>query len=359
MSAADLTTGDPATAAPPTGHLLEARGISVEYKLKDGRHLRAVHQVSFDVAVSSTLAVIGESGSGKSTVGKAVLRLLPLAEGEIRFDGVSLTALKGKRLADFRRRIQVVFQDPHSALDPRMTAWQSIQEPLRAQGIRGSEADDRAALFVKRVGLNRQMVSRYPHQLSGGQKQRINIARALVSDPSLIVCDEPVSALDVSLQAEIVNLLRELQDEFGLAYLFITHDITLLPHLADDVAVQYLGVLAELGPARDVLTAPLHPYTRGLLDSVPSLSRRRGDDRRERIRGEIPDPMFPPSGCRFRTRCPFATERCEREVPELREIRPRRFAACHFSEQLADTLAGIATPTVSGSSPWQQHDVAT
>jgi oligopeptide/dipeptide ABC transporter ATP-binding protein len=312
--------------------------------------------VSFDVAASSTLAVIGESGSGKSTVGKAVLGLLPLAEGEIRFDGVSLTKLKGKRLADFRRRIQVVFQDPHSALDPRMTAWQSILEPLRTQGIKGSDAVDRASTFVQRVGLNRQMVSRYPHQLSGGQKQRINIARALVSNPSLIVCDEPVSALDVSLQAEIVNLLRDLQEEFGLAYLFITHDITLLPHLADDVAVQYLGVLAELGPARDVLTTPLHPYTRGLLDSVPSLSRRKRDAGNERIRGEIPDPLYPPTGCRFRTRCPFAAERCEREIPEWREIQPGRFAACHFSEELAGTLAGEPSVAVSESSTWQRHD---
>ncbi len=336
------------TASPST--LLECRDICVDYKLTDGRTLRAVSGISFDVERGTTLAVIGESGSGKSTVGKAVLRLLPLAEGEIRFDGVALDALRGKQLASFRRRIQVIFQDPHSALDPRMSAWQSILEPLRAQGIKGSEAEDLAASFVKRVGLNRRMVARYPHQLSGGQKQRINIARALVSSPSLIVCDEPVSALDVSLQAEIVNLLRDLQDEFGLAYLFITHDITLLPHLADEVAVQYLGVLAERGPARGVLTRPLHPYTRGLLDSVPSLSRRRSAEHSDRIRGEIPDPMHPPSGCRFRTRCPFARERCVEEVPEWREVRPGRFVACHYSEELEAELADDAESTVRGCS---------
>lgn len=329
-----------------TAPLLEIEQLSVSYPSRRGPDVRAVERVSLGVQRGETYALIGESGSGKSTISKAILGLEPTESGAIRFDGLPANDPDRKTRRRLRREIQAVFQDPHSALNPRMTILRSVTEPLRVHGIGKREATERAMALLERVGVDTTQASRYPHQLSGGQNQRVNIARALVLEPRLVICDEAVSALDVSLQAEILTLLAELQNEEQLTYFFITHDISVLPHIADRVGVLYLGRLVEEGTAREVVAEPTHPYTRGLVAAVPDIDVATPTDV---IQGEIPDPSDPPSGCRFHTRCPYVIDRCRTEEPELRVHGNGRLAACHRIDELPPQEQAVLMPAPAGA----------
>ena len=293
--------------------------------------VKAVDDVSFAIRRGETLGMVGESGCGKTTVGRTLLRLEQASAGELRFAGGNLATAAGGALKALRRRIQVIFQDPYASLNPRMTVGQILVEPMRVHGLEDSRraAEARAAQLLEQVGLFGYMGERYPHELSGGQRQRVGIARALALKPEFIVCDEPVSALDVSIQAQIINLLEELQGRLGLTYLFIAHDLAVVRHISDRVAVMYLGKLMELADRDALYSAPQHPYTKALLEAVPipdpALERERG---RRPLSGEIPSPLHPPTGCVFHTRCPLADKQCTAEIPRLREVRPGHWAAC-------------------------------
>jgi oligopeptide transport system ATP-binding protein len=294
--------------------------------------VRAVDDISFDIKRGETLGLVGESGCGKSTTGRAILQLHRPTSGKVVFDGVDLVSLKGEELRHMRRKMQMIFQDPYSSLNPRMSVGNIIGEPLIIHNIAsGKEVDERVAHLLELVKLNPSFASRYPHEFSGGQRQRIGIARALSLQPSFIVCDEPISALDVSIQAQVVNLLEELQGQFNLTYLFIAHDLSMVRHISTRVAVMYLGVMVELGGRAELYKSPLHPYTKALLSAVPvpdpivEASRKRTI-----LEGDVPSPANPPSGCRFRTRCPIAEKMCAESRPEFREVTPGHFAACHL-----------------------------
>ena len=298
-----------------------------------GGMVRAVDGVSFDIPRGQTLGLVGESGCGKTTTGRCILQLERPTSGSIVFEGKELTTLSEGELRHARRRMQVIFQDPYSSLNPRMTIEQIIEEPLFVHGI-VSGAPARAARvrrLLEQVGLLPQHGRRYPHQLSGGQRQRVGVARALAMEPSLIVCDEPVSALDVSIQAQIINLLEDLQSEFDLTYLFVAHDLSVVRHISDRVAVMYLGKIVEITDRKALYEEPLHPYTRALLSAVP-IPDPETEAQRERIvlSGEVPSPLNPPTGCVFHPRCPIAVARCSQEVPPLREVRPIHWTACHL-----------------------------
>jgi oligopeptide/dipeptide ABC transporter ATP-binding protein len=311
-----------------TAPLIELDGLKVHFPVGRRGVLRAVEGVSLTIAEGETLALVGESGSGKSTLGNVVAGLQKPTAGAMRYRGAPMDA--ATRLQT-QRAIQIVFQDPFGALDPRMPVSAIIAEPLRIQGIgTPNERQMRAAVLVQQVGLPRDALNRYPHEFSGGQRQRIAIARALAPEPVLIVADEPLSALDVSIQSQILNLMRALQQERALAYLFISHDLAVVNHLADRVAVLYLGRLVEIAPRADLFATPSHPYTMALLDAVPRIGRRR--DRANAISGEMPSPMAPPPGCVFHPRCPKAQDICRLEPPELASApgRPEQMAACHF-----------------------------
>ncbi|MCI0752686.1 ABC transporter ATP-binding protein [Teichococcus vastitatis] len=323
--------------------LLEVNGLARHYPVKKGVLLqkqvgtvRAVDGVSFAVNRGETLALVGESGCGKSTTARLVLRLIEPSAGSIRFDGQDVTRVDGAAMRSLRRRIQIVFQDPYASLNPRLTVGDAIAEPMQVHNI-GNAASRRAKVqeLLRLVGLAPFHAERYPHEFSGGQRQRIGIARALSVEPDLVVCDEPVSALDVSIQAQVVNLMKDLQARLGLSYLFIAHDLAVVKHMADRVAVMYLGRIMEIGDKRSLFRDPRHPYTRALLSAIPHPDpSRRG--KVVPLGGDVPSPMNIPPGCRFHTRCPFAQERCRQEEPALRDIVPSHAAACHFAESLPD-----------------------
>ena len=319
------------------GPLLEVRHLVKHFPVGGGLFggtpglVRAVDDVSFSIRRGETLGLVGESGCGKTTTGRCILQLERPTSGQIIFEGRDLTTLGATALRPIRRRMQVIFQDPYSSLNPRMTVGQIVAEPIAVHGIVTDRVKREARVreLLTHVGLLPQHARRFPHQLSGGQRQRVGIARALAMEPSLIVCDEPVSALDVSIQAQIVNLLEDLQQEFGLTYLFVAHDLSVVRHISDRVVVMYLGKIAEIADRQSLYANPLHPYTRALLSAVP-IPDPEVEARREHVvlGGEVPSPLNPPSGCVFHPRCPIAVDRCRSEVPELREVKSDHWAAC-------------------------------
>ena len=325
----------------PSAHgeiLVEVRDLQMHFPVTAGiifqravAQIKAVDGVSFFVRKGETLGLVGESGCGKTTTGRCILQLYKPTGGQVLFDGEELTGMSTRQMRVMRRRMQVIFQDPYSSLNPRMTAGNIIGEPLIVHGLVNSKEEyrDRVAELLQNVGLNPYMADRFPHEFSGGQRQRIGVARALSVDPSFIVCDEPVSALDVSIQAQIVNLLEDLQERFDLTYLFIAHDLSVVRHISDRVAVMYLGHIVEIADRNEIYANPLHPYTRALLSAVP-IPDPVIDAQRERIllSGEVPSPLNPPSGCVFHPRCPIAIDSCQSVVPELREVDHDHWAAC-------------------------------
>jgi oligopeptide transport system ATP-binding protein len=295
--------------------------------------VKAVDGITFNVYRGETLGLVGESGCGKSTTGRVILQLDQATEGKIIFENQDLTKLSGERLRKMRPKMQMIFQDPHASLNPRMTVGSIVSEPLDEHSVvRGREKHDRVDGLLSLVGLNPAYANRYPHEFSGGQRQRIGIARALALNPEFIVCDEPIAALDVSIQAQVVNLLEDLQADLGLTYLFISHDLSMIRHIAQRVAVMYLGRIMELAEQKELYSKPLHPYTKALLSAVPTPNPVM-EETRERIilQGDVPSPADPPPGCPFNTRCPIAEERCSQEIPEWRQIKPGHWVACHFA----------------------------
>lgn len=320
----------------PRHPLLRVRGLRMHFPVVRGLlrrpagTIKAVDDLDFEIARGEVLGLVGESGCGKSTVGRAILRLYDLTAGRVELDGKDIGGLSGKALRAIRPRMQMIFQDPQASLNPRMTVASIIAEPLD-EHTRPSRAGRRARVFelMDAVGLARGFASRYPHEFSGGQRQRIGIARALALNPDFVVCDEPIAALDVSIQAQVVNLLEDLRASFGLTYLFISHDLSMVRHLADRVAVMYLGKIVEIGPREAIYGFPLHPYTEALLSAVPEAGGRRGE--RIILKGDVPSPLRPPSGCAFRTRCPKAFDRCGVETPALSDLGQGRRVACHLT----------------------------
>jgi oligopeptide/dipeptide ABC transporter ATP-binding protein len=346
---AEPETAPRSEAAPAAAPLLRTDRLKVHFPITEGLILqrqigavRAVDGVSLDVYRGETLGLVGESGCGKSTFARAVIRLVDVTDGRIEFDGVDVTSMRGDALRRMRRRMQMIFQDPYASLNPRMTIGSMLAEPLKVHRIAsGRQATRRAQQLIEIVGLPRNALNRYPHEFSGGQRQRAGIARALAVQPDFIAADEAVSALDVSIQAQIINLLAELQAEFQLTYLFIAHDLSVVRHISDRIAVMYLGEVVELSPSRELYDRPLHPYTCALVSAVPIPDPKVEKTRKRMIlRGDVPSPANPPSGCRFHTRCWLRRElgdpdRCAAETPELRVMQPGHRVACHFAEELA------------------------
>ena len=333
VSESSKQSSNPASVTP----LVEVKDLRTYYPIRAGilqrvvAQVKAVDGVSFDIMEGETFGLVGESGCGKSTIGRTILRLQPATSGKVFFDGQELFATSHKQLKQLRKDMQIVFQDPYSSLDPRVPVGKSIAEGLDIHGI--GNAKERHELVqdtLRKVGLNPYHARRYPHEFSGGQRQRIGIARALILRPRFIVADEPVSALDVSIQSQVLNLLRQLQREFGLTYLFIAHNLSVVEHISDRVGVMYLGKLVELAPRRHFFANPLHPYSKALMSAIPIPNTRL---KRQRIilKGDVPSPINPPSGCRFHTRCPIAQEICAKEEPQFREVDTAHFVACHLA----------------------------
>ena len=311
--------------------LLEARGITKEFPLGKKKKVHAVSGVSLKILEGETLGIVGESGCGKSTLGRVLIHLIPPTDGEVLIHGENTAGMSEKDFVKYRRRFQLIFQDPYASLNPRMTTRDIIAEPLITYHVCSSkeEVTGRVLELMKAVGVPGEFLYRYPHQFSGGQRQRIGIARAIALDPAMIVCDEPVSALDVSVQNQILNLLNKLQEERKLTYLFISHDLSVVRHISDRVGVMFLGKLCEIGRTEEVFNAPRHPYTRFLLDAIPKPDPRSRNDEINLLTGEIPSPVDPPSGCRFHTRCPYASDKCRHEEPVMQETDGRE-VACHY-----------------------------
>ena len=319
--------------------IVETRGLKMYFPVgrtitgKPRRLLKAVDDVSFAIGKGQTFGLVGESGCGKTTIGRCLVRLYQPTEGQILFDGQDIARLSEKELAPYRRRMQMIFQDPYASLNPRMTVASIIAEPLLHTDMSRADRDVRVRELVDLVGLKPDHMQRYPHEFSGGQRQRVGIARALASSPEFIVCDEPISALDVSIQAQVINTLEELQDRFGLSYLFVSHDLSMVRHISHEVGVMYLGCMVERAPVQELYAHMLHPYTEALMSAVPipdpDLA---AASERIHLTGDVPTPIDPPSGCRFRARCPYATARCAEERPELREVSPGHYVACHLHE---------------------------
>jgi oligopeptide transport system ATP-binding protein len=318
--------------------ILKVENLKMFFPIKRGviqrtvGYVHAVDDVSFEVRRGETLGLVGESGCGKTTTGRTILQLYPATEGKVIFEGKDLVKLRGEEMRLMRRKIQMIFQDPYASLNPRMTVEQIVGEPLIVHGLyRGNEIREKVKSLLEQVGLNPAYVDRYPHEFSGGQRQRIGVARAISLEPDLIVCDEPISALDVSIQAQVVNLLEDLQSELGLTYVFIAHDLSMVRHISTRVIVMYLGVFVELADRHTLYDNPLHPYTIGLLSAVP-IPDPFVEEKRQRIilEGDVPSPINPPSGCRFRTRCPLAQQICADARPAWEEVEHDHFVACHF-----------------------------
>lgn len=311
--------------------LLEIRNLKKYFQTPRGP-LHAVDDVSFHIFKGETLGLVGESGCGKSTTGRAVLRLIEPTSGEVIFDGADIVKYNKAQMREMRKKMQIVFQDPYSSLDPRYNVFESIQEPLEVNGVLKSKKDREERVFelMETVGLAPRLVNSYPHELDGGRRQRVGVARALALNPSFIVLDEPVSALDVSIQAQVLNLMQELQQRLGLTYLFISHNLSVVKHISDRIAVMYLGVIVELAEYEDIFDHPLHPYTQALLSAVP-VPRIGVKAERIILEGDVPSPVNPPPGCRFCNRCRFARPECKESAPQLREMEDGHFVACHFA----------------------------
>lgn len=314
--------------------LLEAKHLVKEFPIggtkKNPQVVHAVSDVNLEIYEGETLALVGESGCGKSTLGRVLIRLLPATSGEVYFDGENIVGMKEAEFAAKRRQMQIIFQDPYASLNPRMSVKEIIAEPLTTYGLKDKkELEKRVKELMKEVGIPEEFYNRYPHQFSGGQRQRIGIARAIALNPKLIICDEPVSALDVSIQSQVLNLLKDLQEQYRLTYLFISHDLSVVKFIADRVCVMFLGMICEIGDTDRIYEHPLHPYTRFLLNAIPKADPRLRSEEKELLSGEIPSPVNPPSGCRFHTRCPYAQEICRQKAPECRTSGDRK-VFCHF-----------------------------
>ncbi len=310
--------------------LVDIQDLSKEYSFEK-KLFKAIQNVNLQIFAGETLGLVGESGCGKTTVGRTILRLQEPSSGKVLFDGIDLSTLKAREMKEMRRRMQIIFQDPYSSLNPRMTVQDIIGEPLDIHKLaKGAVRQKRIEELLELVGLNPNHMSRFPHEFSGGQRQRIGIARALAVEPEFIICDEPISALDVSIQAQVVNLLKKLQKQMGLTLLFIAHDLAMIKYICDRVAVMYLGQIMELTTSEELYQTPLHPYTQALFSSIPIpdpfIERKR---QRVVLKGELPNPLNPPPGCPFSSRCPMATDLCKQKVPEWRILKPGHFAACH------------------------------
>lgn len=307
---------------------------------KKKKYIRAVDDVSFTISRGETLGLVGESGCGKTTTGRTLLRLYEPTGGRFEYDGEVIFDVEKKTYADmlpYRKKMQIVFQDPYASLDPRMTVGDIVGEAIDVHKMAANKQERYEIIIemLRRVGLNSEHANRYPHEFSGGQRQRVGIARALAVRPEFIVCDEPISALDVSIQAQVINMFEDLQEQMGLTYLFIAHDLSAVKHISNRIGVMYLGKMVELADSYELITRPLHPYTRSLISAIPIADPRAArENRRIVLEGDVPSPLNPPSGCRFRTRCPHATEQCTREVPQWREVEKGHFAACHHIDQL-------------------------
>jgi oligopeptide/dipeptide ABC transporter ATP-binding protein len=310
--------------------LLALHDVHVRFNTAGGV-VRAVNGVSLELAAGETLGLVGESGCGKSTLGKAIMKLVPIADGEIVVDGVDIAPLGREQLAEMRRKVQMIFQDPYGSLNPRSTVGRSVAQPLVIAGWKPDATAQRVETLLGWVGLPSDAKQRYPHEFSGGQRQRIGIARALALNPKLIICDEPVSALDVSVRAQVINLLEDLKSQFGVSYLFISHDLSVVEHIADRVAVMYLGTLVEVGGRDQIWRNPQHPYTKALLAAAPIANPKAARARQRTVlQGELPSPIEPPAGCPFHSRCPIAQDRCKLDRPVLRPVDGGALAACHF-----------------------------
>lgn len=315
--------------------LLEARDLVKEFPLTNGKKgsniVHAVSGVNLEIYEGETLALVGESGCGKSTLGRTLIRLLDAISGIIRYDGKNILGMKDKEFADIRRQMQIIFQDPYASLNPRMNVREIISEPLTTYKLAKTrdEIDTQVRALMREVGIPQEFINRYPHQFSGGQRQRIGIARAIALRPRLIICDEPVSALDVSIQSQVLNLLKDLQENYHLTYLFISHDLSVVKFIADRVCVMFLGVICEIGDTEELYHHPLHPYTKFLLNAIPKADPRLRGENKELLSGEIPSPVNPPPGCRFHTRCPYAKDLCRTRIPEVTTVGERR-VFCHF-----------------------------